>query len=285
MLKVLLGRVCLLSLLLILGGCSTQFGYRFADTFVEWQLAKYVDLSGQLEDNVDRSIDELHLWHARTQLPRYRTMLDELIVTLDQDELGARDIISYSDRLFDFWATIRNQLEPYALTYLPQLSVEQREQLISNLHERLEEEREEDAELDPSERRRERLERTLERAKEWLGPLQAEQRTLLRRWLDDRVNNEAEWLAYQETWLELFATTLRDPAAPDYADRMSLLITAPDGLRSQVLVEANQYNRALTQQLLLDLYQTLSFGQKRHLRNKLADYRATVDSLIKNFAT
>lgn len=285
MLKVLLGRVCLLSLLLILGGCSTQFGYRFADTFVEWQLAKYVDLSGQLEDNVDRSIDELHLWHARTQLPRYRAMLDELIVTLDEDELGANEIISYSDRLFDFWKTIRNQLEPYALTYLPQLSAEQREQLITNLRERLEEEREEDAELDPREQRRERLDRTLERAKEWLGPLRAEQRTLVRRWLDERVRNDEEWLAYQEAWLDLFATTLREPAAPDYADRMSLLITAPESLRSEALIDASQYNRALTQQLMLDLYQTLSYGQKRHLRNKLAEYRATVDSLINNFAT
>ncbi|MGQ4275881.1 DUF6279 family lipoprotein [Pseudidiomarina sp. E22-M8] len=285
MLKVLFGRVCMISLLLIVSGCSTQFGYRFADTFIEWQLAKYVSLSGPLEDNVDRSIDEIHLWHARTQLPQYRTVLDELITTLDDDKLTTDDIIHYSEQLFVFWQTIRNQLEPYSLTYLPQLSVEQREQMIENLRQRLEEEREEEADLEPREQRRERLDRAFERAKEWLGPLQAEQRTLIRRWLDQRTSNDQQRLAYQETWLEVFAATLRQPEASDYAERMSLLITAPESLRNEALIAATEANRVLTQQLMLDLYHTLSYSQKRHLRNKLADYRTTIDSLIKNFAT
>ncbi|MDN7123712.1 DUF6279 family lipoprotein [Pseudidiomarina terrestris] len=278
-------RLVLFTFLISLSGCSTQFGYRFADTFVEWQLAKYVELSGPLEDNVERSIDELHMWHARTQLPAYRNVLEQLIQDLDQDTVDAVKIVAYSEQLFSFWQAIRNQLEPYALTYLPQLSEAQREQLISNLRERIEEEREEAADLNERERYRERLERTLDRAKEWLGPLQSEQRTLLRRWLEERVSNDELWLVYQEDWLDAFAATVRAPEAEGFADGISLLITRPEAYRSDALIAATEFNRALTMQLMVDLYSTLSDGQKRHLRNKLAGYRETVDSLINNFAT
>ena len=53
--------IIVLTLSALLAGCSTQFGYRFADTYLEWQLGKYVDISGQLETDVDTSIDELHM--------------------------------------------------------------------------------------------------------------------------------------------------------------------------------------------------------------------------------
>ncbi|CAB0149984.1 hypothetical protein PSI9734_00556 [Pseudidiomarina piscicola] len=285
MLTQLVRRVCLLLLVIVLGGCSAQFGYRFADTYVEWQLAKYVDLSGSLEDNVDRSIDELHQWHAQTQLPRYRDLLVELIEGIDTDTLTVKQVVGLSEQAYGFWTTIRNQLEPYALTYLPQLTPEQRQQLLENLRERLQEEREDYQERDPEDAKKERLDKLFDRAKEWLGPLQKEQRTLLRRWLEQRGSSREQWLAYQQRWLELFAATLNNPEAADYAEQMSLLITQPEQLRSDELNRMVAANTLLTQQLSVDIYSTLTNGQKQHLRNKLEGYRKTLDSLIENFAT
>lgn len=273
-----------LLLSVIVTGCSTQFGYRFADTYLEWQLGKYVSLSGQLETDVDAAIDELHLWHARSELPRYRDLLDDLLHDLDQGNVEAQQLFDTTDRMFALWQRIRSQVTPYAQTFIPRMSAEQRQELIDNLRERLQEEREEEAERTPEERFERSFERMQERAEEWLGRIHPEQRRMLRRWLQERERSDTLWLNYQERWLEEFEKVITEPEADTFALKLEALFTQPEQLRSEQLQQQSQANRELAVAVILVIYQSLSPQQEQHLKNKLRDYRATLTALIDEYA-
>ncbi|RUO60286.1 DUF6279 family lipoprotein [Pseudidiomarina insulisalsae] len=269
----------------LLSACSTQFGYRLADTFLEWQLGKYVEVSGQLERDIDASIDELHLWHARSELPRYRDLLDELLTDLDRGDISETTILSYSEHVYDLWRRIRYQVEPYAQVYLPRLSIAQRQQLIDNLAQRLEEEREEAQQLSAEERFEQSYERMIERAEEWLGRVHADQRRILRRWVTETEQSDRLWLTYQESWLEAFQEALADPADKSFSDQIQLLMTEPELLRSAELQAQIVRNRQLGIAALNQLYKSLSEPQKLRLKSKLRDYRATLTELIEHYRT
>lgn len=269
--------------LLVVSGCSTQFGYRFADTFIEYQLGKFVELEDPLAEDVSASIDELHIWHAQTQMPAYAEFLMELMDAIEADRIDAAQLNLYADKAYDFWRVLRQQVEPYAQEYLPRMTVAQRQQLIKNLRENLEQEREEDLNIDPRERQRERFQRTIERAEEWLGRLEPEQLRLLHRWIAQRERNDDLWFAYQLAWLDAFEQALSDVKAPNFTASVHQLITNPEQWRSDELQQSSDYSRALTIEFFVEMYATLSTEQKRRIRNKLADYHELVTDIHQDF--
>lgn len=267
-----------------LTGCSTQFGYRFADTYLEWQLAKYVDVSGQLETDVDTSIDKLHMWHARSELPRYRDFLDTILDDLERGNIDAQNLFDYTDEAFQLWQRIRNQVTPYAQEFLPRLNATQRAQLIENLRERLQEERDEAQELTADDRFKRSYERALDRANDWLGRVTPLQRRVLRRWLHERDDSDALWLDYQEQWLNRFEQILAAPQSDSFTVELNQLFTQPEQLRSDDLNAQNSANRELAVAVTLVIYQSLSPRQEQHLKAKLREYRATLTDLINEYA-
>jgi hypothetical protein len=269
---------------LLFSGCSTQFGYRFADTYLEYQLGKYVDLDDPLAGEVSASIDALHQWHAQTQMPAYAAFLTKLIDAVENDRIDAQQLNTYADQAYGFWRVIRQQAEPYAQLYPPRLDQTQREQLVAKLRKDLAREREEDQNADPRERQRERFQRTIERAEEWLGRLEPEQLRLLHRWMAQRESNDDLWYAYQVAWLDAFEQTLQDPQAEDFSRSIERLMTNPEQWRSEELQQSSQYSRAMTIEFFVAMYATLSVEQKRRIRNKLADYRELVTDIAQDFS-
>ncbi|WP_411360333.1 DUF6279 family lipoprotein [Pseudidiomarina salilacus] len=269
---------------LLFSGCSTQFGYRFADTYLEYQLGKYVDLDDPLAGDVSASIDALHQWHAQTQMPAYADFLTELINAVENDRIDAQQLNQFADDAYRFWHTIRLEIEPYAQRYLPQLSAAQRAQFITKMREQITEERVEELAQEPRKRQRERFQRTIDRAEEWLGRLAPEQERLLHRWMEQRERNDELWHRYQMQWLDSFERTIKNPSAEDFSASLEQLITNPEQFRSEELQQSSDYNRALTIEFFVAIYATMSVEQKRKVRNKLADYRELVTDIHKDYA-
>lgn len=270
--------------LLVLVGCSNRLGYRFADTFIEWKIADYVSLSGQLERDVSASIDELQMWHAQTQLPLYRAHLIELRTLIINDDLTEADIQRYSDIMAGWWDNVRIQVEPYALKYLPQLSAAQRQQIIDTIQADLNERREKLTETEFSEvveRSQERMEDSLN---DWIGRLQPGQLRFLRRWLDQRQDVRGLWLDYQQLWLDQFTQVLNNADEATVQQRLSTLIVQPEQMRSAELQQSLDTSRAATMQMIYSLYQSLTPKQKHRLVRTLDGYLGDLDSLIEHYA-
>lgn len=275
--------VILLSLLVIVG-CSNRFGYRFADTLVEWRLSDYVSLSGQLEDDVSASIDSLHQWHAQTQLPLYRQHLTELRNLISNDELTEADVQRFSDIMYSWWGNVRVAVEPYALQYIPQLSVAQRKQIIETIQADIDERREEIAETEFAELLKRSQKRMENNISDWIGRLESGQMRYLRRWLDQRDDVRLLWLDYQQLWLDEFSLVLNQTDPQQFEQRMRELILTPEQMRSEVLQQSLETSREATLTMIYSLYQSLTPKQKHRLVNTINGYLDDLDSLIADYA-
>jgi hypothetical protein len=61
-----------------LAGCSTvRVAYDNADYFLRWRLGGYLDLRGDEQRELYRSIDAFLVWHRAQALPRYAALSEE----------------------------------------------------------------------------------------------------------------------------------------------------------------------------------------------------------------
>ncbi|WP_417655721.1 DUF6279 family lipoprotein [Pseudidiomarina aestuarii] len=270
--------------LVLLTGCSTQLGYKFADTLIEWRLSEYVDLTSEQEQRIDPVIDELHLWHARSELPLYRQQLMTLRQRIANDELVEVDMQLLLNDAYSLWDRIRYQIEPYAQEFLPMLSAEQRQQVYEKLAEQLDERRERIAERTQEEAYERTQERLEENVESWLGSIRSGQRRYLARWLQERDDMRLDWLAYNERVQSEFRDVLENAEGEAYQVRLRELILDPQQFRSEQLQRQLVVNQAATATLMFELYQSMDDRQRRHLLRKIDGYIADLDDLIAYYA-
>lgn len=266
--------------LLLVSGCSTQLGYKFADTLIEWRLAEYVELTDYQEQRIDPAIDELHRWHARSELPLYRQQLLTLRQRIVNNDLSEVDMQLLLNDAYGLWDRIRYQVEPYAQEFLPMLSPTQRQQLYAKLAEQLEERRERITELTQEEAYERTKERLEENVDSWLGSIRSGQRRYLARWLQERDDMRRDWLEYNERVQSELRDILENTTGQEYRERLQSLITDPQQFRSEQLQRQLQVNQAATATLMYELYQSLDDRQRRHLLRKIDGYVADLNDLI-----
>lgn len=273
--------------ILTISGCSTQLGYRFADTFVEWEINKYVDLNAQQQADVDRAITELHYWHATSELPVYTKQLQELRDKIAAENLSLVDLQTTYKQLFSAWQRILNELEPYALQFLPELTDEQTEQLLKKLAERQQDERQElrEANGELAEQRQRWRKRSEKNARTWLRRLTPVQERLLIEWVNQREATASLWLDYNDQWQQNFAEALnqRDNAAI-FSGQMRALMYDSERLKSPELKQITEQNRAATLDFFYLLYQSLTDEQRQRVVRKLDGYIEDMEALAQHFA-
>lgn len=274
------------SLILLLTACSTQIGYRFADTLVEWELDEFVELTSDEAQQVDQAITELHYWHATQELPFYAEQLENLRDKIAEQTLTENDIADAYDTAFTAWQRMLTAIEPHALTLLPALSDAQVQQIEKELAKRLAEERDELAEFTTAEARQKNLrKRSRERARSWLQRPTPLQERLLNDWSEQRQPTRELWLAYTEAWQASFIEVLRNRHNEnEFPVQLKQLMFHSDALYSATLAERIAHNREHTMTLFYKLYQSLTPKQRQRIVNKLDDYITDFNELAVLFA-
>lgn len=269
--------------LTLTAGCTANLGYKFADTLIEWKVKDYVDLTGEQEDLLSEKVDEMHLWHAQTQLPLYRNELKNLRDKVDSQTLSKTDISDFEDRLWTFWDNVLIRAEAEA-GLLATLSLKQRQQLIDRLEEAQEERYQrfqDDQKENPILRRLDRISEVEEDLEEIIGSLTKEQDKLLRSWVAESPELRGQWLNYRSSWLSEFEKALLKE--PVNENRLSSLILDPQQLRSEELQQKADENSQLRNEFLWDMYQSLTGEQRKKVIEKADEYIDLLDSLIDDF--
>lgn len=259
---------------LLSAACSTQIGYRFADTFVEWELNEFVDLDDAQQQQVDLAITELHHWHATNELPFYAQQLQIFRDKIATQSLTEADIAEAYDIAFMAWQRMLTGIEPYALTLLPNLTDAQVAQIETELAKRLAEEREELAEAVASDERQAQLrKRARKNAQSWLRRATPVQERLLNQWSDERLPTRELWLAYTAKWHDSFVQALNERRnLKQFPTLLNQLFFNSDMLYSKELAEGIEHNRELTMALMYNLYQSLNSKQRQRVVAKLDEY-------------
>lgn len=270
-------------ILLLLAGCTAQLGYRYADTLIEWRLSDYVSLTDQQSELVSAKIDELHLWHATTELPKYRRLLQNVRQQISTQSLSYNDIDVIENKLWQLWSNIQQRLVKEA-HLAAELSMSQRAELLDNMQEKLNEDYEEQQQLaEQSEfvRLIERGAKREERLQEWFGEVTKPQQQLLRQWLQEQPSGN-HWLDYRQQWLDTLSTALLKN--PIDLPVINQLVVEPQNLRTEQHIAYTEQRTAVRHKYLFKLYQSMSEQQRQYLLAEIDEYLSLLDDLIEDFS-
>lgn len=269
--------------LLMLSGCTANIGYQFADTLVEWRVKEYVDLNSEQEETLTKKVDEFHLWHARTQIPKYREALFNLRQKVNNKTLEKSDIVEFEQTLLGFWQNLLDRIATETVL-INQLSVRQKQQLV----ERIEEKQQERFEKFEEKQSENPILRQLERANEVesdlediIGDLTEQQDKLLRDWVANSPSIQEDWLNYRAMWLTEFETLLL--TEPTDIGKLSALIKNPKQLRSEALQEKIEQSSDARNTFLWNMYVSLSEKQRKAAVAKADEYIDLLDGITEDF--
>lgn len=269
--------------LLVLSGCTANIGYQFADTLVEWRVKEYVDLNEQQEERLARKVDELHLWHARTQMPKYREALVNLREKVNNQTLEKADIVAFEETLLVFWQNVLNRVSEEA-ALINDLSVKQKQQLFERIEEKQQErfkKLEEKQSENPILRQLERVNEVESDLEDIIGELTEQQDKLLRGWVSKKPSLQEDWLNYRAKWLTEFETVLL--TEPTDIDKLTALIQNPKQLRSEAFQEKVEQSSDARNTFLWKMYLSLSHEQRKAAVEKADEYIDLLDTIIEDF--
>lgn len=274
------------ALALLLVGCSTQFTYNNLNWLVYWYLDDYVELTSEQKKVFEQKLYAWQLWHRYTELPRYQAHLDEIMNDVSQGNVTLARIEAHHQAMFDHWQRLKQKVVPDLVAMAPMLSQGQVSHLFEALADKNKQQIEELAELQskPSEQQRQQLfDKRLEYLNEWVGKLDAQQRSLFSQADQAYFDNRLLWLEYRTRYQQRLQHVFSSAADVDELQaQLSELLLQPEPYRGEPLQQQHAHNLAVFHQLLFDLGQTLTAKQRRHLIGEIEQYRDDIKALLPN---
>ena len=262
----------------VLSGCSAnRFLYNRLDTFVNWWIDDYVVFSGEQQEAFDTGLSSVLRWHRYDELPRYRTIIAKSVialeggVTLAEAELIADDIDQATVRL-------QGQMLELLLDTGDSLTDEQITEFLSTIDE------------DQATYREKRLSRSDDEyfedsadsleglAKRLLGRLTGDQKQLIASTSRELTRLDGLWHADRAKWGASLRAIL-EQRSDGWQGAVVALAEDREAERIPDYVAAIDRNGDIILALLVDVLNSRSERQDRHLRGFLNDLVEDIDAL------
>ena len=250
----------------LLSGCAAvRIAYESADSFVRWRASSYLDLHGELGDDLHERVDAFHRWHRAEELPHYARLAEEAARRIG-DGVSPADIEWGYD---SFMARAGESLREAAVRIAPLLDRLAPEQL-ANIEKGLADDNRkfarENMRGSERDRRDRRFKRTRERLEDWTGRLSEEQLDRVRRYADEAPLydelRDRDRRRLQAQFLEIVRARQAQARLPalvrDYAKG-----------RDPAYAAASEAFRRHYFDMLLDLDRTLSAEQRARMVTRL----------------
>lgn len=272
----------LLAIILSVAACSRSFGYRFADTYIMWQVRGYVSLDRSQRSDMRSEVNQLLQWHAENEMPVYVSLLQTLIDDIEGQRFDQHRYAYYQSQVDERWRVVREQLLTPAVQLLPRLSDHQVEQLLCNLHERIDEREAKFLEQGVEERRDDGADTFTQQIERWLGYASEEQLQIVEQWAEQMPDMTTLWIEYRRQWADYFAAALAKRDQPDaFASAMQPLVLTPEQWRSDALLEAVATTDEIGRESLLALATSLSSEQRAHLITQLQGLQRDISRMAR----
>lgn len=271
-------RILVLGGLLLLGACSgTTFVYNRLDFLLPWYVDDYAELNGEQEVYLAELIAPFLAWHRNQELPSYVGIINEIEAGLSKPQTAA-GIAAIFAHLEAAWL----RLEGEALTWLLELGAQLSDEQIAGFLDVMGEQQKEfeDKYLKRSDEEfyEDSYENLVDNAKEYLGALTDEQRTLLREASRRLLRSDQAWLNERALWLKELAELLK--RQPQWQQRVRDAVAARRENPSPEYRRIYEHNMGVIYELIATLLNSRSAQQDTFLRDKLTSLRKDLDTLI-----
>ena len=265
-------RLSFIACILLLAACnSITFVYQQLDWLIPWYVDDYITLSAEQQQDFEKQLGQLLVWHRTTQLTDYAAWLKGFNDNIKQG-LTTTDLDEHEQTLRAFWRQLTLRLLPDITDLLGSLSDQQINELFTRIEKRNSEFKTEYFDLNTEQRAQERVERTQKQLNRWLRKLTPAQIKLLQDWSNDYESDPQSTLKYRQHWQSQLRQALNDRSDKAlFADQLEALFAYPEALQEDSLQQRRQRNLKRFKNLLLDILNTMNDSQKRYLHAKLDD--------------
>ncbi|GAA0202847.1 DUF6279 family lipoprotein [Kangiella japonica] len=275
-------RIIIVALTLFtLQGCGLQFWYNRIAWLSTWYADDYVTLTSVQEERIEKLVDKHAYWHRTTQLPRYNQFIDDLSEDLRNRNLE-QTYDSYSDRIFNFYQTILDQVLDDAVSELSQLTDEQVDELMKNINHSAKEQAKEFRKKDQEDRAEEELEEAIDYYDEWFDDLTPEQEDIITQMVQKTQPTFELRSEYLADWRQAFQLALQERRTESGQKALYSLMHKPRQLSSAKLKKIREQNRQVFKAHLIQLFNSLSDEQIDNFIDFLSDYKADFNDLIED---
>ncbi|TCN90304.1 DUF6279 family lipoprotein [Shewanella fodinae] len=270
----------LLTALLMLSACSTKMSYHFLDWAIARQLDDYVSLNKAQEQQFEQALQAFMQWHRQQELPRYSNDLRQLRSALQQHSLTPEFLSRFTDNARQHWLRIFSHtfdnIVPLVASFDDAQVAQIKKQLAKDQQSLQQEYQDKTAEqlLTQAD------ERLQEQLQDWIGRLTPPQKQLIHQYNQQRLDITKLWLDYRHEWYQQLVVALEQRHDPILLrQRLQLLLTTPEQLRSMEYQQQLDTNRQRLGLMLVQVAQHMNAKQQRHIQRKLDDLISDLDDL------
>ena len=262
----------------VLAGCSAnRFIYNRADTFVRWVVDDYVDLNRDQQAAFDTDLQQLLDWHRRDELPQYRQFIVSSRYALG-DGVTLQEAVAISESIEAAADRIQIRLVDLLLHSAERLSDRQIQDFLSEVDRQ---------QADYATKRLTRDEQTYYQdssdslaslAKRLMGRLSKEQKGLIEVEVAQLTRLDHLWHRDRAVWGAKLRAIL-ERKAPDWQSQVRFLGDTRSQARTPEYIEGIERNGDIILALLVDLINTRTERQDKHLRRFIEGLINDIDAL------
>ena len=262
----------------VLAGCSAnRFIYNRADTFVRWVVDDYVDLNRDQQAAFDTDLQQLLDWHRRDELPQYRQLIVSSRYALGNG-VTLQEAVAISESIEAAADRIQIRLVDLLLHSAERLSDRQIQDFLSEVDRQ---------QADYATKRLTRDEQTYYQdssdslaslAKRLMGRLSKEQKGLIEVEVAQLTRLDHLWHRDRAVWGAKLRAIL-ERKAPDWQSQVRFLGDTRSQARTPEYIEGIERNGDIILALLVDLINTRTERQDKHLRRFIGGLIKDIDAL------
>ncbi len=200
--------MCAAIIALSQSACSNRFTYNQLDWLIPWYVDDYVDLTAEQSDEFDRRLAPVLTWHRTEEIETLIALLDSIEQSLDAPLTQAQ----VTQWISEVQASIR-RVEIRLLDVLIQTGTDLTDKQVASVIENLAEKQ---AELQKKYLTRtdqdyaeDSAERLIENLENYLGRLDAKQKTIVKDATGAMLRFDRQWLAERDQWIMQVKTLLQ----------------------------------------------------------------------------
>jgi predicted RNA-binding protein YlxR (DUF448 family) len=278
----------LVIMMLSITSCSTKLTYNNLDWIVSWYIDDYVKLTDTQENEFDKKLETLLLWHRKTELKNYITQIKTIQIDLNKG-ITPSNIENYFKSVTRFLEVALVKAEPDIVKLAYSLSDKQAGSFLVEFEQQNIDKIEKFEEESKEKRSEKRFEKFEEQVTSFVGKLNTQQKKLLDEGNNQLLSSFQERIKFRRQWADTIrgayvirARSLGDTDKKKKGFELALKqsILESNSLRSVKYSNILDHNQRVRVNTLYQIITSLDEQQLKHLNEKLNETIEDLEALL-----
>lgn len=278
----------LVIMMLSITSCSTKLTYNNLDWIVSWYIDDYVKLTDTQENEFDKKLETLLLWHRKTELKNYITQIKTIKIDLNKG-ITPSNIENYFKSVTRFLEVALVKAEPDIVKLAYSLSDKQAGSFLVEFEQQNIDKIEKFEEESKEKRSEKRFEKFEEQVTSFVGKLNTQQKKLLDEGNNQLLSSFQERIKFRRQWADTIrgayvirARSLGDTDKKKKGFELALKqsILESNSLRSEKYSNILDHNQRVRVNTLYQIITSLDDKQLKHLNEKINETIEDLEALL-----